>query len=183
MHTCVQYKYTCIYIHLAAASAAGYECIFLRVHVYFCTSCNTHMHICHMYIYVYICICKCVHVYGCVCICVCACVHTHTHTYTHSVHVIYVQSQRAHHIYGVATVSRLFKRIGLFCKRALEKRRYSAKETYSFKEPTNRRHPIREVYITCRFWCWNRCICTGLYMGWLRLVGSLKWKVPFAKEP
>jgi len=44
--------------------------------------------------------------------------------------------------YGVATISRLLKMIGLFCKRALSKRRYSAKETYNFKEPTNRSHPI-----------------------------------------
>jgi len=44
--------------------------------------------------------------------------------------------------YGVATVSRLLKIIGLFCNRALQKRRYSAKETYDFKEPTNRSHPI-----------------------------------------
>jgi len=34
------------------------------------------------------------------------------------------------------------KIIGLFCKRALLKRRYSTKETYNFKEPTNRSHPI-----------------------------------------
>jgi len=27
---------------------------------------------------------------------------------------------------------------GLFCERALYKRRYSAKETYNLKEPTNR---------------------------------------------
>jgi len=45
------------------------------------------------------------------------------------------------HYDGVATISRLFKKIGLFCKRALYKRRYSAKETYYFKEPTNRSHP------------------------------------------
>ena len=44
--------------------------------------------------------------------------------------------------YGVATISSLAKIIGLFCKRALEKRLYSAKETYIFKEPTNRSHPI-----------------------------------------
>jgi hypothetical protein len=44
--------------------------------------------------------------------------------------------------YGVAATSRLLKIIGLFCKRALLKRRYSAKETYSFKEHTNRSHPI-----------------------------------------
>ena len=39
---------------------------------------------------------------------------------------------------GMATVSRLLKIIGLFCKRAIQKRRYSAKETYDFEEPTNR---------------------------------------------
>jgi len=43
---------------------------------------------------------------------------------------------------GVATISRLLKIIGLFCKRALYKRLYPAKETYDFKEPTNRSHPI-----------------------------------------
>ena len=47
--------------------------------------------------------------------------------------------------YGVATISRLLKIIGLFCKRALLKRRYSANETYHFWEPTNRSHPIHEA--------------------------------------
>jgi len=55
--------------------------------------------------------------------------------------------------YGVATISRLLKIIGLFCKRALWNRRYSAKETYDFKEPTHRSHPIvcfRELMVhTC----------------------------------
>jgi len=32
--------------------------------------------------------------------------------------------------YGVATIRRLLKIIGLFCKKALKKRQYSAKETY-----------------------------------------------------
>jgi len=44
--------------------------------------------------------------------------------------------------YGVAMTSRLLKIIGLFCKRAIWKRWYSAKETCNFKEPTNRSHPI-----------------------------------------
>jgi len=44
--------------------------------------------------------------------------------------------------YGVATIRRLFKIIGLFCKRALYKRLDSAKETRNFKEPTNCSHPI-----------------------------------------
>ena len=46
---------------------------------------------------------------------------------------------------GVATISSFLKIIGLFCKRALQKRLYSAKETYNFKEPTNRRNPIIEI--------------------------------------
>ena len=42
--------------------------------------------------------------------------------------------------YGGATISRLLKIKGLFCKRVLLKRRYSAKETYNLKEPTNPSH-------------------------------------------
>jgi len=45
-------------------------------------------------------------------------------------------------MYGVAVVSRIDKIIGLFCKRDLSKRRYSAKETYNFIDPTDRSHPI-----------------------------------------
>ena len=44
--------------------------------------------------------------------------------------------------YGVAAISRLLKSIGLFCKRALWKRRYSAEETYKFEEHTSHNHPI-----------------------------------------
>ena len=52
--------------------------------------------------------------------------------------------------YGVATISRLLKITGLFCKRALWKRLYSAKETYHVKEPTNRSHPISNiVFLYC----------------------------------
>ena len=54
-------------------------------------------------------------------------------------------------MYGVAKISRLLKIIGLFCKRALFKRLYSAKEIYDFKEPTNRSHPVcmAEYRFTC----------------------------------
>jgi len=54
---------------------------------------------------------------------------------------------------GVATISRLLKIIGLFCKRALEKRRYSAKETYNFQETTNPSHPICVVSVMSRMKC------------------------------
>jgi len=42
----------------------------------------------------------------------------------------------------VATCSRLLQIIGLFCQRALWNRRYSAKETSDFNQPTNRSHPL-----------------------------------------
>jgi len=74
--------------------------------------------------------------------------HTHTHTlcriYTWIETPIYIC---AHSGYGVDTNSRLIKTLRLFCKRALYMRRYSAKETYTFQEPTNRSHPIWYIYI------------------------------------
>ena len=63
-------------------------------------------------------------------------------------------------------MSRLPKNIGLFCKGALYKRRYSANETYIFKEPTNHSHPISvyRLLITfltfCIFWF------HGVGQGW-----------------
>ena len=44
--------------------------------------------------------------------------------------------------YGVALVSRIDGIIGLFCKRALQTRQYSAEETYNLIDPTDRSHPI-----------------------------------------
>jgi len=76
--------------------------------------------------------------------------------------------------------------IGLFCKRALSQRVYSAKETYNFEEPTNRRHPILQwgtllmIPAKSSLWItskkrrrrrsntpWRRST------GWRRLIGSL----------
>jgi len=43
----------------------------------------------------------------------------------------------------VSTISRLLKFIGLFCRILSVLQGHLAKETYIFKEPTNRSHPIR----------------------------------------
>jgi len=51
----------------------------------------------------------------------------------------------------VATISRMLKNIGLFCKRALQKRPIFCKETYIFKHPTNRSHPI---FIIICYYSW-----------------------------
>jgi len=67
------------------------------------------------------------------------------------IHVRQPTTFRVCHVaYGVATISRLLKIIGLFCKRALQKRRYSAKETYNFKEPATRGHPIWISHVSQR---------------------------------
>ena len=58
---------------------------------------------------------------------------THTQSHTHTLQAS---------ILWLATISRLLKIIGLFCKRDLQKRPIVCKETYNFKEPTNRSHPI-----------------------------------------
>jgi len=44
--------------------------------------------------------------------------------------------------YGVALVSRIDSIIGLFCKRALRKKKYSAEETYDSIDPTDSSRPI-----------------------------------------
>ena len=44
--------------------------------------------------------------------------------------------------YGVATISRLLSIIRLFCRIPSLLQGSFAKETYHFKEPTNRSHPI-----------------------------------------
>jgi len=59
-----------------------------------------------------------------------------------------IKSKHSHNIspYGVALVSRIDKIIGLFCRRVLSKRPYSAKETYNLIDPTNSSHPIALFY-------------------------------------
>ena len=44
--------------------------------------------------------------------------------------------------YGVATISSLLQIVGLFCRISSRLWGSFAKETYHFKEPTNRSHPI-----------------------------------------
>jgi len=46
--------------------------------------------------------------------------------------------------YGVATISRLLKILGLFCRKSAVLQGSFAKEPYNFKEPTNRSHPIED---------------------------------------
>jgi len=58
--------------------------------------------------------------------------------------------------YGVATISRLLKIIGLFCRILSLFKGSFTKETYTFKEPTNRSHPIvcrMQQRVGVCWWC------------------------------
>ena len=68
----------------------------------------------------------------------------------------------------MATISKLLQITGLFCKRALYKRLYSAEDTYNLR-------PV--IFMN------NSDSFAGDAMGWLRLVSSLKLQVSFPKEP
>ena len=75
--------------------------------------------------------------------------------------------------YGVATISRLLKIIGLFCR--ISSLLYSsfAKETYNFKEPTNCSHPISKYAKRLRKFAQR--LCSYLYMRTLlKYVKSLR---------
>ena len=65
--------------------------------------------------------------------------------------------------YGVASVSRIDQIICLFCKRALQKRQYSAKETYNSIDPTNRIHPIETTRHTTLHYTYISVLVSVLY--------------------
>jgi len=133
---------------------------FIRTYVLHCIrTCMYTFNHAHTYISCrYVCdvcaVCSmCVVCVQCALMCVCmyasmyawhADLHTYMHTYMQTYQQTYIQTcmhtclhtciYRCIHTYGVAATSRLLKIIRLFCKRDLQKRRYSAKETYNFKE-------------------------------------------------
>ena len=73
-------------------------------------------------------------------------------------------------LYGVATVSRLLKIIGLFCRIWSLFKGSFAKETYHFKEPINPSHPIAERRdrgiemntAGCALYCYNAS-CSAIH--------------------
>jgi len=74
------------------------------------------------------------------------------HQSCHPSLLMYPLSPKTSH-YGVPTISGLLQIIGLFCQRELSKRRYSAKETYCFIDPTDCSHPILDILYTMTVLC------------------------------
>ena len=129
MRACVC-VYECVYVYVCVCVCV---CVYTCVWVYMCVCVceRERVHMCGVYgcecvrvrVRGHVCVCVCahVHLYVCICVCMCACVHVYLS--------ICLQCGDR---YGVALVSRIDQIIGLCCKRALEKRRYSAKKTYCF---------------------------------------------------
>ena len=89
--------------------------------------------------------------------------------------------------YGVASVSRIDKFIGLFCKRALWNRRHSSKETYDLIHPTNLNHPIviaaflGHSYIHVRFTIgWLQSLF--MYIPWIFICKDILDTVAFLES-
>jgi len=122
-----------------------------RTHICVCVCVRACVCVCvHAYVHVCMCVGVCVYIYMWVGRWVCMCVYVGV-VYTYVYVCIRVCTSCMPESYGVASISRIDKIIGLFWKRALEKRLYSAKETYNFIDPTNRSHPIayrrHDIYI------------------------------------
>jgi len=103
----------------------------------------------------------------------------HSITTTYCIYM-YTTTSTTTDYYGVASNSRLLKIIGLFCKRDLQKRRYSAKETYNCKEPTNCSHPIPLSSMSSHLNALSIVRCNRT--GWRRLIGSLIFIGHFLKK-
>ena len=79
-------------------------------------------------------------------------------------------------IYGVASIRRLLKIIGLFCRISSLLWGYLSKETYNFKEPTNRSHPI-----TIQHTCW-RCYISICVYGHLHATKGITTTLHFSTD-
>ena len=125
-------KSVCVYVYI-------YMCVYIYVCIYI-----------HIYMIKYIYLIYdademqksvCVYVYMCVCVYIYTSIYIYIYMIKY-IYLIYEMQMRCRSLYGVTLVSRVDTIIGLFCKIALLKRQYSAKETYSLIDPTNRSHPI-----------------------------------------
>ena len=79
------------------------------------------------------------------------------------------RSALAKETYEVATMNRFLKIVGLFCRISSLIEDSFAKETYNFKEPTNRSHPIpsktligSRLFLQCAVICCNVSQCVAV---------------------
>ena len=106
-----------------------------------------------MDIYTHTCICIFVHILKYVYVYLYLYIDMYIYMYIYiNIHISWTEdAASARYVYGVSMISSLLKILGLFCKRALQKRLHSAKTTYHCKEPTNPSQPI------------GKCRCINMY--------------------
>jgi len=132
-----------IYIYISTHSSINVY-MHTLTRVYICILLHAHM-CAYFYTHIYMYMLTRIYIY----------IPTHTHTFSHT------------YLYREATISRHLKIIGLFRKKALLKRIYSAEETHSCKEPTNRSHPICLLPHPCLIWYMrnmHKCIYIYIYI-------------------
>ena len=132
-------------------------------------------------------LCECYQV-SCECL-VCTYVLQYVHTYVHDTYgrictVVYMMSTihtYVHmfismsgtrcllNVYGVATVSRIHKITGLFCRMSSLLQGSFAKPTYNFIDPTNHSHPV-----VCTGHIWAHICIVVHYMCIMHMYASLR---------
>ena len=124
-----------------------------------CTYIYTYIYM-YMYMYIYIYIYSCTYIHICIYIYIYIYIYTHIHTCTYTscyrrvCHEDISQSSSPLWLhYEVATIGRLLSISGLFCKRTLLKRLYSAKETYNCKPLLIEATPLHTACCNCNLSC------------------------------
>jgi len=111
----------------------------------------------HAHEYVYVCTHVQTYIY----------ISTYTHIHIHTqIHTPFGDLKMA--LYWVATISRLLKITGLFCRISSLLQGSFAKETYNFKEPTNCSHhivPNNPTIIALQVLIMDICIHICIYMN------------------
>ena len=142
-----------------------HSCIASLIHMcrdlFNCVSTYVRTYVC-MYVCTYVCMCSCACMYVCMYVCMHVCMYAcmYVCVYVCMYVCLYACFRRcsqevmpprliSDNSFIYIHISRMLKNIGLFCKRALQKRPVFCKETCIFKHPTNRSHPISDNSFIC----------------------------------
>jgi len=125
---CVFLMYICIFVYVYMYTYT-YTCIHIHIYIHICIFSYVYVYI-YMYLYTYICIYVYIYIY----------IETKT-TNTRIFICILTGRCISLYMYGMASVSKIDKIIGLFCRILSLWWGSFAKETYNFIDPTDQSHP------------------------------------------
>jgi len=139
-----------MYVYMCACMHVLYVCVF-----HMCMMCAHKVRKISAYISV-ACVCVCVCVCACVCVCTCACARVYVQVSFIGLACVHTLAHR--YVYRVATVSRIDKIIGLFCRILSLLLGSFAEETYNLIDPTNQSHPIPRTCMQILKHTWTQLI-------------------------